>query len=127
MKPKSLIARRAAARLRSMGSATLALVLGVLASPAMAALPEITLPTGATAGDPISILRYVAAGAISVFALVIGAISFVKVGGGALTKFQSYRDGRADIGDLKEYLFMGVLLLVFIVLMLSIAIGIIPE
>jgi integrating conjugative element membrane protein (TIGR03745 family) len=127
MKSLFLTTRRTGAALRSMGSALLALVLGALASPAMAALPEIQLPAGATAGDPISILRYVAAGAIAVFALVVGAISFVKVGGGALTKFQAYRDGRADVGDLKEYLFMGVLLLVFIVLMLSIAITIIPE
>jgi integrating conjugative element membrane protein (TIGR03745 family) len=127
MKYLSFTTRRTGAALRSTGSALLALVLGVLASPAMAALPEIPLPEGATAGNPISIVRYVLAAVITVFALGIGAVAFVKVGGGALTKFQAYRDGRADVGDLKEYVFMGVFVLVFVVLMLSIAIGIIPE
>ncbi|HEX7635852.1 MAG TPA: TIGR03745 family integrating conjugative element membrane protein [Noviherbaspirillum sp.] len=101
--------------------------LGALAmEPALAALPAaVAPPSGATAGDYIGLMKEYWKQGIAALVLIIGAYAFVMVGGGAIAKFNDYRSGKAELGDLTMYAILGVVILVTVVYLLTTAAGII--
>ena len=110
--------RRLAARL-----ATLALVawLGLLSHPALAELPTVMAPGDATEGDWPAMFRSFLKAGVNVLVLALGAFAFIRVAGGGLTKWDDYRKGRADLGEMKEYFIGGAIVLVIIVALLTAA------
>ena len=106
-----------------------ALVPGVafMCSPVFAALP--TMPTPGTdmngnavaAGDWMGSMSAWFKAGLAILGLVLLAFMFFKVVGGAVTKWGEYTKGRADIGDLKEYLIMGIIVVGFAILMVTYA------
>lgn len=91
---------------------------------ARAALPEIPLPQGGGVGgaqvqegDFIGIAGAWFKAGVSLLLLVICAYIFVKVMAGGLRKYGEYTKGQADFADLKEFIIVGFVLVVVIVML----------
>jgi integrating conjugative element membrane protein (TIGR03745 family) len=94
--------------------------LGLLAGSASAALPVAVQPAqGVPAGDYIALMQQYWKQGIAFLVLLGGAIAFVSVGGGAIAKFNEFRVGRAEMGDLMIYAVIGVVILVAVVYLLT--------
>lgn len=117
---------RSTARYNRFGLAALLLFAAALAvSPAMAALPAAVQPAGgAAAGDYIKLLQEYWKSGVAVMVLMVGAYAFVEVGGGAVTKFGEWRNGKAELTELKWFFFIGVVMLVAVIYLLTTANGI---
>lgn len=115
-----------AGRQRRVGMAALLLLAAAFAaSPAMAALPAAVQPAGgAAAGDYIKLLQEYWKSGVAVMVLMVGAYAFVEVGGGAVTKFGEWRSGKAELTELKWFFFIGVVMLVAVIYLLTTANGI---
>lgn len=103
--------------------ASLALVVAVMSSPAMAALP--TMPTPGTGiggaavqnGDWLGMMGAYWKQGLTILAMIFVGYFFLKVVMGAIGKWGQYSKGQADIADLKEYVITGsVLALALVVL-----------
>lgn len=96
-----------------------------------AALPNIPTPQGGGIGGAQvqdgdwmgQMGAYFKAG-ISILALVLAGLSFIKVMGGGLRKWNEYSRGQAEFADLKEFFIVGVILIVFIVIMANYALSV---
>ncbi len=104
-------------------------VVALLCSPALAALPTMPAPGpgigGQAAGGQGDMLGTMGAWfktGITIFVLVVVALGFLYVMMGALTKWRSYSMGRSDVGELKEYIIMGAILGVFLIVIATYAI-----
>lgn len=111
----------------------LAPVVALMCSPALAGLPTLPAPgtdmLGRTcaAGDWMcSMSAWFKAGLV-VLGLVLLGLAFLYVVGGALSKWREYTAGRAQIGDLKEYFIMGMVLTVFMVMLVTYAFQVIRH
>lgn len=94
--------------------------LGLLAGPATAALPTAVAPgPGVAAGDYIALMHQYWASGVAFLVLLAGAWAFFAVGGGAIAKFNEYRIGKAEAGDLMIYAVLGVVILVAVVYLLT--------
>jgi integrating conjugative element membrane protein (TIGR03745 family) len=122
----AVTAGRSAARYNRFGLAALLLAAAALAAaPAMAALPAAVQPAGgAAAGDYIKLLQEYWKSGVAVMVLMVGAYAFVEVGGGAVTKFGEWRNGKAELTELKWFFFIGVVMLVAVIYLLTTANGI---
>lgn len=112
-----------------------ALIPGValMSSPVLAALPTMPTPGTDMKGNAVaqgdwmgSMSAWFKAG-MAILGLVLLAFMFFKVVGGAVTKWGEYTKGRADIGDLKEYMVMGVVIVGFAILLITYAFQTIGE
>ena len=103
--------------LRTCAPALLALcALAVLAEPAVAALPTaVSPPTGAAAGDYIAVGQDYFKKGLLFLGLLISTLGFLAVAGGGIAKFNDYRTGRAELGDLAIFAVIGVVVLVLMV------------
>ena len=103
-------------------------VVAALSSPAFAALPTMPAPgagiggQAAGQGDFLGTMGAWFKTGITIFVLVVVAFGFLYVMNGALTKWRSYSMGRSDVGELKEYVIMGAILGVFLIVMATYAI-----
>jgi hypothetical protein len=111
--------------------AALVPVVALTCSPVFAKLPDTTPPTdganGATCSDGDIVCyfgAYYKAG-IAIIAAAIGSYFFIKLVMGAMTKWSSYGDGRATIGDIKEYLLFGAILASLVIFLVSYAVTVI--
>ncbi|WP_084383439.1 TIGR03745 family integrating conjugative element membrane protein [Hydrogenophaga flava] len=111
----------------------LAPVVAVMCSPALAALPTMPTPgtdmNGATcaAGDWMCAMSAYFKAGMAILGLVLVALGFLYVVGGALSKWREYTAGRAQIADLKEYFIMGMILTVFLVILVTYAFQVIGQ
>lgn len=106
-------------------TAMLLLAAAFVAAPAMADLPAAVQPTGgAAAGDYMQLLRQYWKQGIAVFVLMVGSWAFIEVGGGAVAKFGEWRRGKVELSELKWFFFIGVLMLVAVIYLLTTANGI---
>ena len=97
-----------------------------LTEPAMAALPTALDPGGSGAsGDYLALMQAYWKKGVAVLVLIVGALAFLSVGGGAVAKFNEYRAGKAELGDLTMYAVLGVILLIITVYLLTTADGVI--
>lgn len=105
--------------------AAMLLLAAIAASSAMAALPAAVQPAGgAAAGDYMQLLQNYWKSGVAVMVLMVGAYAFIEVGGGAVTKFGEWRNGKAELTELKWFFFMGVVMLVAVIYLLTTANGI---
>lgn len=111
----------------------LAPVVALMCSPALAALPTMPTPgtdmNGATcaAGDWMCAMSAYFKAGMAILGLVLVALGFLYVVGGALSKWREYTAGRAQIADLKEYFIMGMILTVFLVILVTYAFQVIGQ
>lgn len=105
----------------------LAPVVAVMCHPAWAALPSMPSPGTDMEGNEVkagnwlgSMSSWFKAG-LAIFGTVIAGIAFIYVAAGALAKWRKYSAGQAEIGDLKEYMMMAAVLMIFIVIMVTYA------
>lgn len=100
----------------------------VVCSPAIAGLPTIPTPTGGGLGgaavqdgDFLGIMGAQFKAGLTIFGLVMAALAFIIVVIGSISRWKQYSQGKLEIGDLKEYLIMAVVLMVFVVMMVKYA------
>ena len=132
MKAKSLVNTVRAAR-NKLSHWALVPAVAIMSSPAFAALP--TMPTPGTdmngnavaAGDWMGSMSAWFKAGLAIFGLIILGFLFMKVVGGAVTKWGEYTKGRADIGDMKEYMIMAVIIVGFAILMVTYAFQVIGQ
>ena len=111
---------------RKLALTVVAVLATVLAPSAFAALPTAVQPGGnAAAGDYIALLQQYWKEGIAFLVLALGAYGFVEVGGGAIAKFAEWRQGKAELSELKWFFVIGVVMLVALVYILTTAGGII--
>jgi integrating conjugative element membrane protein (TIGR03745 family) len=112
---------------------TLAPVVALLCSPALAALPVMPAPgtdmQGATcaAGDWMCTMSAYFKAGLAILGLVLLGLAFLYVVGGSLAKWREYTAGRAQIADLKEYFIMGMILVGFLVILVTYAFQVIGQ
>ena len=105
---------------RPAGRLVAGLMLSLLAGSAFAVLPAAVAPAaGVAAGDYIAIMHQYWASGVAFLVLLAGAFAFFSVGGGAIAKFNEFRVGRAEAGDLMIYAVIGVVILVAVVYILT--------
>lgn len=97
-------------------------------SAAMAALPNIPKPSGGGIGgaavqdgDWLSMMGAYFKVGFTILGLVLGALAFFAVIAGALKRWKEYSDGRVHLGELKEFLIVGIVVVVFIIMMVNYA------
>jgi integrating conjugative element membrane protein (TIGR03745 family) len=118
---KQAVGRKAAATRAAIAGTALSYAVA-----AQAALPP--APTGAAAGsDYLGTMRdYIGLG-IGLLALVLAGMAFIAVSGGAIAKFNDWRAGKAELGDLKMVFIVGGLLLLIVIYLLTQAVGVIAT
>ncbi len=105
-------------------AAVVALV--AISEPAFAALPTALDPgNNGASGDYLALMQAYWKKGVAVLVLIVGALAFLSVGGGAVTKFNEFRAGKAELSDLTMYAVLGVILLVITVYLLTTADGVI--
>lgn len=94
--------------------------------PALAALPTALDPGDkGAAGDYLALMQAYWKKGVAVLVLIVGALAFLSVGGGAVAKFNEFRAGKAELGDLSMYAVLGVIMLIVVVYLLTTADGVI--
>ncbi|MCK9987475.1 MAG: hypothetical protein AzoDbin1_03947 [Azoarcus sp.] len=112
-------------RCRAKAAAHIVLLgLGVLASvfvaePALAELPTAVAADGAASGDYIEIGKQYFKNGLIVLGLIIATLGFIAVAAGGIAKFNEYRMGRAELGDLGVLAVVGAVVLVLMVYLLN--------
>lgn len=97
------------------GSAIFGLTAG-LAQTASAAITSPTIPAGlnsqvCTANDYICLMGGYWKAGILILAIILCGVALLRVAGGLMGKYDEYRKGRADVGDLKESVIVAVVTL----------------
>ena len=103
---------------------TILLGFAVLASafivePALAELPTAVAADGAASGDYIAIGKEYFKNGLIVLGLIIATLGFIAVAAGGIAKFNEYRIGRAELGDLGVLAVVGAVVLVLMVYLLN--------
>ncbi len=96
------------------------LMTSIMATPALAALPTaVAAGTGTASGDYISIAQQYFKQGFLFLGLLLAAYALYAVAGGAISKFNEFRIGRAELSDVVVYAVVGVVILVIIVYLLT--------
>ena len=106
-----------ATRTALLGLAFLGSVL--VAEPALAELPTAVAADGAASGDYIEIGKEYFKNGLIVLGLIIATLGFIAVAAGGIAKFNEYRMGRAELGDLGVLAVVGAVVLVLMVYLLN--------
>lgn len=59
---------------------------------------------------------------LTIFGTIVAAVAAIYIASGGLTKWKEYTSGRTPFSDLKEYFIMGGLLMLFIIMMITLAV-----
>lgn len=102
-------------------TACLVLATWMLSQPAFADLPTQVAPEGVEQGDVIGMWRTYARTGFNVLILIVGAVAFINVAAGALEKWRQYGKGKIELTEMKEYIVGGVMVLVVVVFLLTVA------
>lgn len=107
------------------GASMAALILfGGAAHAGLVSLP--TTPSGlggttVTDGDWLATLGAYFKQGFSILGLVIAAVAFFTAAFGTISKYREYTAGRLEVGELKQYIIVAVVVMVFVVLMVTLA------
>jgi integrating conjugative element membrane protein (TIGR03745 family) len=108
---------------RCLAAGTVALL---CANAAFAALP--TNPTGTNLqGNYLENMRDYVGMFFGLLALLLAGFAFLTVAGGSITKFNEWRAGKAELGDLKMVFMIGGLLLIVVIWLVTQLVGIIST
>ncbi len=108
---------KAAIHITLLGLAVLAPVF--VMEPALAELPTAVAADGAASGDYIEIGKQYFKNGLIVLGLIIATLGFIAVAAGGIAKFNEYRMGRAELGDLGVLAVVGAVVLVLMVYLLN--------
>lgn len=96
---------------------------------AMAALPNIPAPSGGGIGgapvqdgDWLSMMGAYFKVGLTLLGLVLAALAFISVITGAMRRWKEYSSGQVQLGELKEFLIVGVVVVIFVIMMVNYAI-----
>ncbi len=96
------------------------LMTGLMATPAMAALPTaVAAGQGVASGDYIALAQQYFKSGFLFLGLLLASYALYTVAGGAISKFNEFRIGRAELSDVVVYAVVGVVILVIIVYLLT--------
>ena len=87
--------------------------------PAFAELPTAVQAGNAASGDYIEIGKQYFKNGLIVLGLIIATLGFIAVAAGGIAKFNEYRIGRAELGDLGVLAVVGAVVLVLMVYLLN--------
>ena len=106
-----------------------ALVFAMTLSNAAFAAGLPTAPTSPDSGgsDMMHMMRGYLGWGIALGALLLCGYALLNVGGGAMAKFNDWRNGKAELGELKTLIVIGAILLIIVVTLATQAIGIIAT
>ncbi|NMG30176.1 TIGR03745 family integrating conjugative element membrane protein [Aromatoleum evansii] len=90
-----------------------------IVEPALAELPTAVTADGAASGDYIAIGKEYFKNGLIVLGLIIATLGFIAVAAGGIAKFNEYRIGRAELGDLGVLAVVGAVVLVLMVYLLN--------
>ena len=96
-------------------------------SAARAQLPDLSSLGAPTDSNYINVILYVVGLGIGAAALIIGGASFLEVAGGIIGKFNEWRTGRAEAGDLKKIVVGGAAVLALVILLATVAVSVINS
>ena len=118
-----VFARRAVRR-----SAAVPLAAGLLFHPAAwSALPDLSALGAPADNNYMTLILFVVGLGIAVAALILGGSVFLEVAGGIIGKFNEWRTGRAEAGDLKKVIVGGAVVLAIVILLATIAVSVINS
>lgn len=98
-------------------------IFGLVASIAQTASAAITAPTApvgigsltaCATNDYICLMGGYWKAGILILAIILCGVSLLRVAGGLMGKYDEYRKGRADVGDLKESVIVAVVMLAIV-------------
>jgi len=108
--------------------AAVALTAGLLFSPAAwCGLPDLSALGAPTNNNYITLILFVVGLGIGAAALILGGAAFLEVAGGIIGKFNEWRTGRAEAGDLKKVIVGGAAVLAIVILLATIAMSVINS
>lgn len=90
-----------------------------IVEPALAELPTAVQAGSAASGDYIEIGKQYFKNGLIVLGLIIATLGFIAVAAGGIAKFNEYRIGRAELGDLGVLAVVGAVVLVLMVYLLN--------
>lgn len=109
-------------------STAVALTAGLLFhSAAWSRLPDISALGAPTDNNYITTILFVVGLGIGAAALILGGSAFLEVAGGIIAKFNEWRTGRAEAGDLKKVIVGGAAVLAIVILLATVAISVINS
>ncbi len=73
-----------------------AIALGLAAGPALAELPTVVTPDGATSGDYVAVIGGYVKKGLLLLGLIVMAISFYYIAVAGLSSFNQWRNGKAE-------------------------------
>ena len=94
---------------------------------ARSALPDVSAIGAPEGSNYMKVILFVVGLGIGVAALILGGGSFLEVAGGILGKFNEWRIGRAEAGDLKKVIVAGAVVLALVILLATVAISVIDS
>jgi hypothetical protein len=104
-----------------------ALAASFYSSAAWCALPDLS-DLGAPEGNNfIKLVLFVVGLGVGAAALILGGTVFLEVAGGVIGKFNEWRIGRAEAGDLKKVVVGGAAVLAIVILLATIAVSVIDS
>lgn len=94
---------------------------------AQARLPRVDGLGAPDDGNYMTLILFVVGLGIGVAAALLAGSAFLEVAGGIIAKFNEWRTGRAEAGDLKKIVVGGAVVLAIIILLVTIAAGVIDS
>ena len=104
-----------------------AIVLFLFHATARCALPDASAIGAPEGSNYMKVILFVVGLGIGVAALIMGGASFLEVAGGILGKFNEWRIGRAEAGDLKKVIVAGAVVLALVILLATVAVSVIDS
>lgn len=108
-------------------SLAVALAVFLLHSTAWAELPDLSALGAPEDSNYIRLILYVIGLGIGAAALILGGAAFLEVAGGIIGKFNEWRIGRAEAGDLKKVIVAGAAVLALVILLATVAVSVIDS
>jgi hypothetical protein len=112
---------------RRTAAVPLAAALCLFHAAASCALPDVSAIGAPEGSNYMKVILFVVGLGIGVAALILGGGAFLEVAGGILGKFNEWRIGRAEAGDLKKVVVAGAVVLALVILLATIAISVIDS
>jgi integrating conjugative element membrane protein (TIGR03745 family) len=99
----------------------------MLHASASCALPDVSAIGAPEGSNYMKTILFIVGLGIGVAALILAGASFLEIAGGILGKFNEWRIGRAEVGDLKKVVVAGAVVLALVILLVTVAVSVIDS